>query len=136
VLEENRDEGLLRPLRAALGEQRYAAAQLAGRSLPVDTLLAEALALPARHEGVPRPAEMPRSVASAPPSPARADYGLTPREIEVLRLLVEGRQDKEIAEALFISRRSASKYVSAILGKLGVDSRGAAAVRAVQDHLV
>jgi predicted ATPase/DNA-binding CsgD family transcriptional regulator len=136
VLEENREEGLLRPLRTTLGEQRYAAAQLAGRSLPVDALLAEALALPARQEVVPHPAEMDLSVSLAPPSPAGAAYGLTPREIEVLRLLVEGRPDKEIAEALFISRRSASKYVSAILGKLGVDSRGAAAVCAVRDHLV
>jgi ATP/maltotriose-dependent transcriptional regulator MalT len=136
VLEENREEGLLRPLRTTLGEQRYAAAQLAGRSLPVDALLAEALALPARQEVVPHPVEMDLSVSSAPPSRAGADYGLTPREIEVLRLLVEGRPDKEIAEALFISRRSASKYVSAILGKLGVDSRGAAAVCAVRDHLV
>jgi predicted ATPase/DNA-binding NarL/FixJ family response regulator len=136
VLAADHDERLLRPLRATLGEQRYAAAQLAGRSLPVDALLAEALALTARHEGVARPVEIPLSVSAAAPSPARADYGLTAREIEVLRLLVEGCPDKEIAEALFISRRSASKYVSAILGKLGVDSRGAAAVRAVRDHLV
>ena len=51
----------------------------------------------------------------------------------MLRLLVAGRSDKEIAEALFISRLTASKHVSNLLGKLGVDSR-AAAVAAVRDR--
>jgi DNA-binding NarL/FixJ family response regulator len=60
-----------------------------------------------------------------PPAIARA--GLTSRELDVLHLLVEGCTDREIADRLFISRRTASKHVEAILAKLGVHSRGAAA---------
>ena len=53
--------------------------------------------------------------------------GLTSREREVLRLLVEGRSNKEIAGALFISPKTASVHVSNILGKLGASSRTEAA---------
>jgi DNA-binding NarL/FixJ family response regulator len=48
---------------------------------------------------------------------------LTPREREVLDLLVEGHTDGEIGEALFISPKTASTHVSNIKGKLGADSR-------------
>jgi pimeloyl-ACP methyl ester carboxylesterase/DNA-binding CsgD family transcriptional regulator len=61
---------------------------------------------------------------------------LSPREQEVLRLLVVGSSDREIAERLFISSRTASKHVGNILAKLDVGSRGEAAVRAVQDDLI
>ena len=53
--------------------------------------------------------------------------GLTSREREVLRLLVAGRSNKEIAGALFISPKTASVHVSNILGKLGASSRTEAA---------
>ncbi|MFN8593463.1 MAG: LuxR C-terminal-related transcriptional regulator, partial [Thermomicrobiales bacterium] len=61
--------------------------------------------------------------------------GLTRREREVLRLLSEGRADKEIAAALFISRHTVSKHVAAILGKLGVESRTAAVAIALRHDL-
>ena len=60
---------------------------------------------------------------------------LTPREVEVLHHLAEGRSDKEIADALFISPRTVSKHVSAILAKLGADSRTEAATRWVRQGL-
>jgi DNA-binding CsgD family transcriptional regulator len=56
--------------------------------------------------------------------------GLTPRELEVLRLLVEGRSNRQIAEQLFISGKTASVHVTNILAKLGVHSRLEAAARA------
>ena len=61
---------------------------------------------------------------------------LTSRERQVLRLLVEGRSDKQNAGALFISRPTASKHVAAILAKLGAPSRAAAVAVAVRDRLV
>jgi ATP/maltotriose-dependent transcriptional regulator MalT len=58
--------------------------------------------------------------------------GLTDRELEVLRLLAEGRTNRQIGEELFITAKTASVHVSNILGKLGVTNRaeaGAAAHR-------
>jgi DNA-binding CsgD family transcriptional regulator len=63
-------------------------------------------------------------------------FSLTRREVEVLQLLVEGRSDKEIGEALFISHRTAMTHVTNILNKLGVNSRTAAAALAVRQGLV
>jgi DNA-binding CsgD family transcriptional regulator len=61
---------------------------------------------------------------------------LTPRELEVLRLMVEGRSDRQIADALFISPKTAGNHVSSILAKLGVSTRAAAAAQAVRRSLV
>lgn len=56
--------------------------------------------------------------------------GLTSRELEVLRLLAAGRSNRQIAESLFISGKTASVHVTNILAKLGVHSRLEAAARA------
>jgi DNA-binding CsgD family transcriptional regulator len=56
-----------------------------------------------------------------------AGYGLTDRELEVLRLVAEGRSNSQIGAELFITRKTASVHVSNILAKLGVSSRGEAA---------
>ncbi|MPZ53627.1 MAG: AAA family ATPase [Acidimicrobiia bacterium] len=58
--------------------------------------------------------------------------GLTRRQVEVLGLLTEGMTDKEIAERLFISPKTAGHHVTAILQKLDVSSRHAAASRSQQ----
>jgi DNA-binding CsgD family transcriptional regulator len=59
-------------------------------------------------------------------------FGLTERESDVLRLLALGRTNRQIADALFISTKTASAHVSSVLAKLGVSNRseaGAAARR-------
>ena len=61
-------------------------------------------------------------------APARDPFGLSPRELEVLALLAEGRTNREIGEALFISPKTASVHVTHILDKLGVSSRVEAAL--------
>jgi DNA-binding CsgD family transcriptional regulator len=63
-------------------------------------------------------------------SAERGLAGLTPRELEVLRLLVEGRSNRQIAEQLFISGKTASVHVTNLLAKLGVHSRLEAAATA------
>jgi len=67
---------------------------------------------------------------------ARALSGLTPREREVLRLVIEGQSNKEIGRTLSISEDTAKKHVQTILSKLGVSDRTQAAVKAVRAGLV
>ncbi len=57
-------------------------------------------------------------------------YGLTARELDVVALVAEGRTNRQIADALFISAKTASVHVSNILAKLGVTNRGEAAAAA------
>ena len=64
--------------------------------------------------------------ADAADSPV-ARLGLTPRELEVLLLVAEGRTNKMIGETLFMSEKTASVHVSRILAKLGVGGRVEAA---------
>src|SRR4029450_6886802 len=56
--------------------------------------------------------------------------GLTPRELEVLGLLVDGRSNRQIAGGLCISTKTASVHVANLLAKLGVHSRLEAAAMA------
>jgi HD-GYP domain-containing protein (c-di-GMP phosphodiesterase class II)/DNA-binding CsgD family transcriptional regulator len=62
--------------------------------------------------------------------------GLTSREIEVLRLLVRGLSNKEIAEQLVISRRTAGSHVEHIYTKIGVSNRAQASLFAVKHGLM
>ncbi len=64
--------------------------------------------------------------ATGAPTPAE-HLGLTPREAEVLALVAAGRSNRQIAQALFISPKTASVHVSNILAKLAVSGRGEAA---------
>jgi predicted ATPase/DNA-binding CsgD family transcriptional regulator len=61
------------------------------------------------------------------PEDKLAPYALTPRELDVLLMLADGRSNPEIAKELFISPKTASVHVSNILGKLGVSGRVEAA---------
>jgi excisionase family DNA binding protein len=106
--------------RGDLGDAGFAAAWQEGRSLSIGLAIAEAFAV----------------VADPVPTIAPASrHGLTRREGEVLGLLVEGRTDREIADALSIGRRTVETHVAAILNKLGLDSRTAVAAYAVRHGL-
>jgi non-specific serine/threonine protein kinase len=101
--------------RAALGGDAFAAAFAAGRRLLKEQFLAEV-------EGALDAAAAAPAPAGAPSDPARGT-GLTPRELEILGLIVEGRSNREIAEALFVSPRTVENHVTRILAKLGARSR-------------
>lgn len=76
--------------------------------------------------------------AAAPsrrPRERRSPEELTERELEVLRLLAQGRRNPEIAETLFVSRKTVEHHLEHIYGKLGVTTRTAAVAYAVQHQL-
>jgi NarL family two-component system response regulator LiaR len=72
--------------------------------------------------------------AARVPKPLGRD--LTPRELEVLALLTEGKTNKEIAKDLTLSHGTVRLHVSNILSKLGVSNRTEAATLALQHNLV
>ena len=74
-----------------------------------------------------------RELATTPgPAPGGSPAGLTPREMEVLRLVAEGASNRGIAERLSLSERTVENHVLHILTKLGLESRTAAATWAVR----
>ena len=62
--------------------------------------------------------------------------GLTVREIEILRLVVQGLTDAQVAEQLAISPRTVSWHLTSIYSKLGVSSRSAATRYAIEQKLL
>jgi DNA-binding CsgD family transcriptional regulator len=80
-----------------------------------------------------------RDVARVDDLIARADAvrgsGLSPREIEVLRLVADGRTNREIANELGISERTVDRHVSNLFAKLDVPTRSAATAYAYEHHL-
>jgi ATP/maltotriose-dependent transcriptional regulator MalT len=59
-------------------------------------------------------------------------HPLTRRELEVLRLLAQGKTNREIAQSLFVSTLTVKTHVQRIIGKLGVSDRTQAVVRAAE----
>lgn len=69
-------------------------------------------------------------------APSIDAHGLTPRELQVLRLVAAGKTNKAIAAELFLSERTVDRHVSNIFTKLGVSSRAAATAYAYEHQLV
>lgn len=72
----------------------------------------------------------------SPPSPAHKTANLSQREMEVLKLIVEGYSNPEIASELYLSANTVKTHVRGIMNKLAVDDRVQAAVAALRYGLV
>ena len=103
--------------RSMLGDEAFGAAWAAGHDLPLDEAVAEALD-PALGLDVVR------------------RIGLTPREVEILRLLAAEQSNRAIAEAHFVSVRTIEDHVARILRKFGVRTRSAAVSAAIDAGLI
>jgi DNA-binding NarL/FixJ family response regulator len=68
--------------------------------------------------------------------PAMSDVRVTPRELEVLRLVARGRQNKEIARDLGVTERTVKFHLSALMRKLGVSNRVEAVSTAIRLGLI
>ena len=115
---------IVKEVEASLPEPVFVATWEAGGQLLFADALADAFAL--------------TSSVNLRPSPGERDdnTGLTARELDVLRLLVEGHSDRQIAEALFIGTRTVQTHVANLFAKLGVNARAEAAAVAVRRGLV
>lgn len=109
--------------------------------IPQATRLNQEALNAATHIGMHRLARLSRALqerlnqaVGARTDPSRE--GLSSREIEVLRLITEGKSDRVIADRLFISPRTVNTHVSHILTKLNVNTRAEAAVIAVRRGIV
>ena len=122
------------PYRAAYCLWRQAEALLenrVGRGEATDCLQAAfatashigAIPLRTHIEQLAQRARITLSAAAVLPSSSADSLGLTPRELEILGQLADGLTDREIAEALFISKKTASVHVSNVLHKLDVSNR-------------
>ena len=112
----------------------FSAAWATGHALSLEQAAAEATD-PAYWGELGGEQEKPSQEATAA-ARSTSTAGLTERELAVLRLLVAGRTDREIAEVLFISRRTAQGHVAGIFAKLGVRTRTAAATAALAAGIV
>ena len=124
--DRKRQRRSLQAARLALDENAVAAAWERGMTQPLPAALADAQEMLARLAGVAVTGDVRRQETG----------GLTPRELEVVRLLAEGQSDRQIGERLFISHRTVMTHVTHILTKLEVESRTAAATQAVRLGLV
>jgi predicted ATPase len=134
--------------RPAVARTKYRYAEmLIRRNLPGDRERAQELLSQARSAaeeiGMPRLVDHAQALATSivtPSGAARAagaqQHGLSARELDVLRLIVSGKSDREIAEALFISPRTVTTHVSNIFNKLKVNTRAEAAALAVRTGVV
>ena len=109
-------------------EDRLAAAQLGAQALLAKNATLAELMVSIRHALENREGE--------PGILPGTRYDLTPRQREVLSLIVEGLDNREIADRLGISERTARAHVSAVLHRLGAANRTQAAVAAVQKGML
>lgn len=120
--------GSSRAVRTRLSPDAFARESAAGAVLSADDAAVEARA------GLAFLARGPEPAAAKPTAGAALDE-LTPRELDVLRLIATGASDRDIGQALYISPKTANHHVTRILSKLGCSSRAAAAAIAVRASL-
>jgi DNA-binding NarL/FixJ family response regulator len=121
------DADLLSVARSALDNAVIAAELGAGRALYLEEAVREAIGYSSS-----------QIAADAPGYPRLTDSsaGLTPRELDVLRLVADGLTNQEIADMLCISLRTVTSHITHVLTKLALTSRTAAVSHAIRHGLI
>jgi predicted ATPase/DNA-binding CsgD family transcriptional regulator len=115
-----KNERALAAAQAELGQEAFDAAWSAGGNLSLEQAAAEARTV----------------TVDAGPGPPAAAGGLSPRELEVLKLVAAGLTNAQVAQELFLSPRTVNGHLNSIYRKLEVTSRSAAVRFAVEHGLV
>jgi non-specific serine/threonine protein kinase len=122
-------------VRAQLDEPTFLKAWTQGQAMTLEEAIAEAVQVQVRDHIPPTPgAALVASPLTVPPQ--GNSFGLSPREIEVLRLVTQGLTTTQIAQQLVISPRTADAHLRSIYSKLEVTSRAAATRSALEHQLV
>jgi ATP/maltotriose-dependent transcriptional regulator MalT len=127
-----------------LARARLELARILAELARVDTAVREARLALARLEEIgaaveaARARDLLRSLGAQPKTPARSgrDRVLTPREVDILRLVCEGLTDAEIAARLVLSKHTVHRHLQNAYAKLGCSSRAAAVAKANKLHLL
>jgi predicted ATPase/DNA-binding CsgD family transcriptional regulator/tRNA A-37 threonylcarbamoyl transferase component Bud32 len=129
--EQANNERTLAEALCQLGGKAYTAAWAEGQTLSLQQLIMARTSSPTIEEARP-------SGQAARWSAATLDHpgGLTPREVEVLRLLGQGLSNHQIAERLVLSPYTVNSHIQSIYGKLMINSRSAATRFALDHHLL
>ncbi len=118
-----------------LGEEAAGFARQRGTALDIDGMKVRASILARKAVG--RRIDEPDFTWPRAEEPEDApDYGLTARELEILRMLGSGQSTPEIARALSVSPRTVSTHIANLMAKLGVASRTAAVAQALRDGII
>lgn len=80
--------------------------------------------------------EATQALINAATTPSKPSYQLTEREVEVLTLIVEGLNNLDIAERLYLSRSTVKYHISSLFIKLGVTNRSEAISLALKNNLI
>jgi predicted ATPase/DNA-binding CsgD family transcriptional regulator len=121
-------ENAIKDVHRHLDEQAFAAAFEGGRLMSPDQVLQERVSITLLPPAPSTP--VARKMLKSDPA------GLTPREVEVLRLVAQGLTNEQVASQLVISPRTVDTHLTSIYGKIGVSSRSAATRYAMEHHLV
>ena len=124
-------EHVVATARTQLGEKTFAKAWAEGRAMsPEQAFVAQG--------SVPMFTPTITGQSSTLPAKTTPTYpaGLTAREVEILRLVAQGKTDAQIAEQLVISPRTVNWHLTSIYSKLDVSSRTAATRYAIEHHVV
>ncbi|PNY79723.1 hypothetical protein CVO96_17360 [Deinococcus koreensis] len=120
-LDERQVDATLRHARMSLSAAAYDRERRAGTLLGLDAAVQEAQAL--------------RAISTTGEPPGNAAFRLSPRELQMLHFLAQGRSNREIAQTLGLSEKTVARHVENVFGKLDVHSRASAVAIAIREGL-